>query len=115
MFSQIRSLNHVSSIHTRMGGKETVTFRLVRAENVYGFNGKARNPLRKSKTEAKAMMREEKEMEQLCRAGGIAVQHHGAAGFCNLSAMINSSGAQTWQHRGAETLAVCTVKGGLVL
>lgn len=114
VFSQIRSLNHISSIHTRRGGKEAVTFRLVRAENGHGFNGKAWGPLRKSKTEAKVMMKEEKEMEQLCRAGGIPVQHHGAAGFCNLSAMINSSEAQTWQHGGAETLAVCAVKGGLV-
>lgn len=52
-----------------MGGKEAVIFRLVRAENVYGFNGKSRNPLRKSKIEAKVMTREKKEVELLCRVG----------------------------------------------
>lgn len=53
-----------------MGGKEVVTFKLVRAENVYGFNGEGRDPLRKSKIEAKVMMRDKKEMEVLCRVGG---------------------------------------------
>lgn len=62
MFFQIRSLNHVSSIYTRMGVKEAVTFRLVRTENVHGFNGKGRDPLRTSKIKAKVMMREKKEM-----------------------------------------------------
>lgn len=61
---------NISSIHTRIGGKEAVTFKLVRAENVYGFNGEGRDPLRKSKIEAKVMMRDKKEMEMLCRVGG---------------------------------------------
>lgn len=99
MFSQICSLKHTSSIHTRMGGKEAVPFRLVRAENGYGFNGKERS-LKKEHKRSTGYAEGKKRRWNHCagrgeiaevRPGGILVQHHGAAGFCNLSAMINSS------------------------
>lgn len=100
MFSQISSLKHTSSIHTRTGGKEAVPFRLVRAENVYGFNGKERSLKKEHNRSMDYGEGKKKRRWNHCagweeivevRPGGILVHHHGAAGFCNLSAMINSS------------------------
>ena len=41
-----------------MGGKEAVTFRFVRAENLFGFNGKDCDPLRRSELGARVMPRQ---------------------------------------------------------
>lgn len=95
-----------------------MTFRLVRAENLFGINEKDCDPLRRSELGARVMPRQKKGMELVCRGAeimearpeGLLIQHHGAAGVCNLRAMINSS-----MRREAETSAVCAMKGSLVL
>lgn len=74
-----------------------MTFRLVRAENLFIFDGKDCDPLRRSELGARVMSRQKKGMELVCRGGEVTkarpeevlVQHRGAAGFCNLRAMIN--------------------------
>lgn len=53
-----------------MGGKEAVPFRLVRAENVYGFNGKERSLKKEHNRSTGYGEGKKKEMEPLCRLGG---------------------------------------------
>lgn len=53
-----------------MGGKEAVPFRLVRAENGYGFNGKERSLKKEHNRSTGYGEGKKKEMEPLCRLGG---------------------------------------------